>query len=191
MLAVQTKPTRKKEINKPPQPQRWTRPREGLLKANCDCSFFSESKKGGWGFIIRDHQGKALIAGSGSISAVHDVECTEAQAYVAALQAASNQGIPRLILETDSMVTVKALQSDEIDLCPASVLYREARDLISLWFISVQVLHVLRSSNKCAHELAHLSFDWDPDHPHVWFDSLPSFVNGLVVRDSAGPNINE
>jgi hypothetical protein len=63
MLAVQTKPTREKEINKPPQPKRWTRPPEGLLKANCDGSFFSDSKKGGWGFIIRDHQGKALIAG--------------------------------------------------------------------------------------------------------------------------------
>jgi hypothetical protein len=125
------------KTNKPPQPQRWTRPPEGLLKANYDDSFFSESKKGGWGFIIRDHQGKAISAGSGSILAVHVVECTEAQACVAALQAASNQGIPRLILETDSMVTVKALQSDEMDLCPTSVLYREARDLIRLCFISV------------------------------------------------------
>jgi hypothetical protein len=61
MLAVQTKPTREKEINKPPQPQRWTRPLEGLLKANCDGSFFSESKKRGWGFIIRDHQGRRLL----------------------------------------------------------------------------------------------------------------------------------
>jgi ribonuclease HI len=167
------------------------RPPEGLLKANYDGSSLSESKKGGWGFIIRDHQGKALITGLGSISAVHDVECTEAQACVAALQAASNQGIPRLILETDSMVTVKALQLDKMDQCPASVLYREASDLIRLCFISVQVLHVPRSSNKCAYELARLSFDWDPDEPHVWFDPLPSFVNGLVVRDSAGPNINE
>jgi ribonuclease HI len=104
MLAVQTKPTKEKEINKPPQPQRWTRPPEGLLKANCDGSFFLKSKKGGWGFIIRDHQGKAIIVGSGSISAVHDVECTEGQACVAALQAASNEGIPRLIWETDSML---------------------------------------------------------------------------------------
>jgi hypothetical protein len=78
-----------------------------------------------------------------------------------------------------------------MDLCPASVLYREASDLIRLCFISVEVLHVPRSSNKCAHELARLSFDWDPDQPHVWFDLLAGFVNGLVVRDSAGPNVNE
>jgi hypothetical protein len=70
-----------------------------------------------------------------------------------------------------------------MDLCPASVLYREARDLIRLCFISVQVLHILRSSNKCAHELARLSFDLEPDQPHVWFDPLSSFVNGSVVRN--------
>jgi hypothetical protein len=84
------------------------------------------------------------------------------------------------------MVTIKALQSDEMELCPASVLYREARDLFRSCFISVQVLYVPRSSNKCAHELARLSFYWDPDQPHVWFDLLPSFVNGSVVYDSAG-----
>jgi hypothetical protein len=33
------------------------------------------------------------MAGSGSLSAVHDADCTEARACVAALQAAWNQGI--------------------------------------------------------------------------------------------------
>ena len=71
------------------------------------------------------------------------------------------------------MITVKTLQLDEIDLCPASVLYREARDLIRLCFVSVQVLHVPKSSSKCAHELARLSFGWDPDQKHFWFDPPP------------------
>ena len=82
------------------------------------------------------------MAGLGSLSAVDDADCTEAQAYVAALQAASNQGISRMILETDSSITVKALQSTELDLSPASVLYREARDLIRFCFDSVQACHV-------------------------------------------------
>jgi hypothetical protein len=54
-------------------------------------------------------------------------------------------------------------RDNNMDLCPASVLYREARDLFRLGFILVQVLYVSRSSNKCAHELARLSFDWDLD----------------------------
>jgi hypothetical protein len=52
------------------------------------------------------------------------------------------------------MNTVKALQLDELDLCPASVIYREACELIELFFDFVQFLHVPRSCNRCAHELA-------------------------------------
>jgi ribonuclease HI len=104
--------------------------------------------------VIRDHNGRAAIAGSGSLAVVHDADCIEAQACVAALQRASNHDMVRIILETDSLNTVKALQSDALDICPASVLYREARDLIQLYFESVQVLHISKSCNRCAHELA-------------------------------------
>jgi hypothetical protein len=53
---------------------------------------------------------------------------------LAALQAASSHGLEKIILETDSINTVKALQPSEFDLSPASVLYKEARDLIRLYF---------------------------------------------------------
>jgi ribonuclease HI len=59
--------------------------------------------------VIRDHDGRAVSASSGSLAAVHDADCAEAQACVAALHMASNQGILRIILESDSMTTVKAL----------------------------------------------------------------------------------
>lgn len=59
--------------------------------------------------MIRDHDGRAVSAGSGSLAAVHDADCAKAQACVAALQAMSNQGTSRIILETDSISTMKAL----------------------------------------------------------------------------------
>lgn len=162
---VKSKPARKEMKTAHQKPQKWARPPPDVLKVNCDGSFFPDSKKGGWGFIIRDHDGRAISVGTESLSAVHDADCAEAQACVAALQVASNQGISRIILETDSLNTVNALQSDALDLCPASVIYREARDLINLCFSSVQFVHVPRSCNRCAHELARLSLGWDPDQP--------------------------
>ena len=89
--------------------------------------FFPDSKKSVRGFIIRDHDGRAFSVGTESLSAVHDADCAEAKACVAALQVALNQGISRIILETGYMNTVNALQSDALDLCPTSVIYREAR----------------------------------------------------------------
>ena len=150
-----------------------------------------EIKTGSWGFVIRDHNGHVVVAGSGSLGAVHDADCAEAQACIAALQAASSHGMGKIILETGSMNTMSALQSDERDLSPASVLYKEAGELISLCFVSVQIVYCPRSCNRSAHELERLSLDWDPDQPHVWLDPLPSFVSDILVRDSAEPGVNE
>lgn len=121
-------------------------------------------------FVIRDHNGHATLAGSGSLRAVHDAECAEAQACLAALQ---------------------AMQSSVRDLSPASVLYEEATELISLCFISVQLSRIPRSCNSSAYELARLSLSWDQDHPHIWLDPLPSFVFDILVRDFAEPHGNE
>jgi len=117
MLVVESKPARKEMKTAHQKPQKWARPPPDVLKVNCDGSFFPDSKKGGWGFIIRDHDGRAVSAGTGSLSAVHDADCAEAKACVAALQVALNQGISRIILETGYMNTVNALHSDALDLC--------------------------------------------------------------------------
>ena len=68
-----------------------------------------EIKTGSWGFVIRDHNGHVVVAGSGSLGAVHDADCAEAQACIAALQAALSHGMGKIILETDSMNTMSAL----------------------------------------------------------------------------------
>jgi hypothetical protein len=54
---------------------------------------------------------------------------------------------------------MSALQSDERDLSRASVLYKEVGELISLCFVSVQIVYCPRSCNRSAHELARLSLD--------------------------------
>ena len=90
------------------------------------------------------------------------------------------------------MTVVKALCSEALDRSPASVIYKEARELINLSFGSVNVVHVPRSCNIiCAHELARLGLGWDPDQSYVQPDPLPSFVSNLLVRDIAEPHIIE
>jgi hypothetical protein len=88
MLTAEAGPRKEEVIKGPRPPETWTRPPENILKVNCDDAFFAETKTGCWGFVIRDHDGHAILAGSGSLGAVLDVECTKAQACIAALQAA-------------------------------------------------------------------------------------------------------
>lgn len=78
-------PAVKEKIIRPRR--RWTPPPTELLKVNVDGAFFAAGQTGGWGFVVRDHAGIAVLAGAGKLDAVHDALCAEALAVMAALQA--------------------------------------------------------------------------------------------------------
>jgi hypothetical protein len=81
---------------------RWIPPPADVLKINTDAAFIAQEKSGAWGFVIRDHEGHGVMAGSGRIRAVHDALAAEGEACLAAIYAAMDIGISRIILETDS-----------------------------------------------------------------------------------------
>ncbi|XP_066395703.1 uncharacterized protein [Miscanthus floridulus] len=76
--------------------QRWRAPPTDFLKINSDGAFVQATFRGGWGFVIRDHQGDAVIAGVGRLAAVPDALTAEASACAKALQAAADIGISRI-----------------------------------------------------------------------------------------------
>lgn len=82
--------------------QRWSPPPPNVLKLNCDGAFKSETKSGAWGFIIRDSEGIAVLAGAGNLGPLHDALMAETMAFKQALEAAEHWGMSRLMLETDS-----------------------------------------------------------------------------------------
>ena len=98
-----------------------------------------EEKSGGWGFILRDKNGVVVMAGAGRLDSA---PCAEALACLATLIAMSAQGMTRIQLESDSSNLVSALKSSAFDQspAPASVLLREARQLIQLDFVDVEIL---------------------------------------------------
>lgn len=57
----------KNNMNRPEKQQRWIRPAGDFLKINFDATFRRETGDVGWGFIIRDSEGDAVLAGSGRI----------------------------------------------------------------------------------------------------------------------------
>ena len=132
--------------------QRWKPPPEGTWKINIDGAFWEQEKKGAWGFVVRDELGHATMAGAGSLETVCDAQTAESHACLAALQAAADQGLQNVILETDSQILVKALQSDMYDRARGGMLFREAKFTMAINFNSVVVVHAPRSYNRVAHE---------------------------------------
>jgi hypothetical protein len=99
-------------------------------------------------------------------------------------------GISRIIMEMDSANLAAALRSNIFDQSPGRVIYREARHLLGLHFVLVDICVVPRSCNKCAHQLAHSGLARDPGAPSVWSDPLPNFVSDMVSRDFTDSPVN-
>jgi hypothetical protein len=95
---------------------KWSAPPQEQLKINTDGSFISNTLQGSWGFIIRDHEGEAILAGVGRLIAVSDALTAETVACQNALQVASDHSISRIQLEVDSSVLKQALLSPTMDL---------------------------------------------------------------------------
>jgi hypothetical protein len=70
-----------------------------------------------------------------------------AHAHAQTVQAAANWGMTQII-EADAANVIRALQSNEFDLAPEGILYRDIQAFIRLNFSSVQFSYRPRSCNK-------------------------------------------
>lgn len=128
-----------------------------------------------------------MLARTGRLTAVQDALVAEGEACLAALRAATELGISRIIPETDSKNLVQAITTCDFDQAPGGVIFREIKEMLSLHFNPDRIVFSTRSCNKCAHELAHFGLARDPDQPIVWLDPLPRFVQSLLDCDAADP----
>jgi ribonuclease HI len=85
-----------------------------MYKTNCDGAFIPGSTSAGWGYVIRNHFGKVVVAGAGSencLSAQH----AKATACLKGLKQAAALGMDCVILETDATTVAKALSDPTMD----------------------------------------------------------------------------
>uniref|UniRef100_J3LGX7 RNase H type-1 domain-containing protein n=1 Tax=Oryza brachyantha TaxID=4533 RepID=J3LGX7_ORYBR len=98
-------------------------PPPGILKINFDGAIRERMRDGAWGFVIRDDKGRGVLAGSGRLPMVSDALMVEAEACSATLEAAINHGILRVIIETDCLNLVSALNTMEFHKSTSGVVF--------------------------------------------------------------------
>jgi ribonuclease HI len=131
------------------------------------------------------------MAGAGRLEHVHDALSAEMYACLEALKAYSDQGMLRVLIESDCSILVSAMKKSGYEYSPVGVLIEEAKSFIMLNFVNVEFLFIPRSCNACADELARVGFTRDPDWPGLWFDPFPESVMPLLARDLAGSAVDE
>ncbi|XP_066310851.1 uncharacterized protein [Miscanthus floridulus] len=150
----------------------WKRPPTDHVKLNCDGAFRQQNRSGGWGFVLRDHDGCILSSGYGRLEKVLEPAHAEVIACLQATQRAVELGIQNIILETDAAAVVQALMATETDRSSASN------------FVSSNVAHNPGSCNLVAHSLAALGDSLSSDVMSVR-DHIPPCIQTLVANDLA------
>jgi ribonuclease HI len=93
----------------------WQEPPVDVLKINFDGAYNADTKSGGWGFAIRDMSGQFCGAGAGRLLCISSAAQAEILACEEAVHAASEWGMTKVIVESDSQNLVRAMQSTDYD----------------------------------------------------------------------------
>jgi hypothetical protein len=157
----------------------------GELKLNSDGAFNMERKDGGWGFILRDDQGRAICSGAGRGAFLLDAFHAELLVCLAGLQEVAKLGITRIILEVDATMLKDAILTDDYRLTPTGGVITEIKQLIGAEFMSFTVSVCKRVCNSVAHALAVSGCNLPSGCYKTW-EGVPQDVEALVTSDLAG-----
>jgi ribonuclease HI len=166
----------------------WGRPEEDIIKINVDASFLAVERRGGWGFVARDHHGDVVGAGAGKLHHVESAASAEAQACDAALHQAAQWGMTRIVVESDAQNLVRAVQSTNLDRAPEGVVYRDIRLFAQLNFSLISFVYSPRNCNKVAHALVAIGVSSQAE-VRLWTEDLPNDVKLLVASDLTEPTV--
>ncbi|KAK6128871.1 hypothetical protein DH2020_037388 [Rehmannia glutinosa] len=158
---------------------KWTPPPLGTFKLNTDGAIYTNGTIG-LGFIIRDAEGNAILAGSKNSNLDGNSTIVEGLSLLFALQSACTAGIQGIHVESDCKVIIDGIQGKEIsdphgDLLIDDILsVAEAANCLSF-------KHIPREANGVAHSIAH--FNRNPETEVVWSNEIPQPIADLLHRD--------
>ena len=131
----------------------WSPPPRSLFKINVDGAIAIETKKAGVGVIVRDELGRVEATMCRNLNAPLGAIETKSKAIEAGLLFAQDIGIWDIVVESDSLIMVQALNGTFVPPSAVSAIVQGIMDL-SKSFRRVEFSHVKRQGNRPAHELA-------------------------------------
>ncbi|XP_071683496.1 uncharacterized protein [Lolium perenne] len=158
----------------------WQPPNEGVLKLNVDASFSEISGDGASGLVLRDHTG-ALIRGQAIwYSQAASVLIMESLAVRDGIKLASDLGLSRVEVETDSNDVVRLWNDRASGRSEISSILQEIEDLSS----NMEYFH-LSFIGREANEGAHLCAKQASSSRHrcLWINYVPTFLSDCLYKD--------
>ncbi|XP_060970037.1 uncharacterized protein LOC133037192 [Cannabis sativa] len=130
----------------------WTKPTVGI-KLNVDAALFVQELKHGYGCVIRNTDGDLVSVFAGAKQGKVSPEIAEAMGIREALSWLKNHNFSHATVESDSLVCVAAIRSNEKLNSGFGFIVEECK-LILRSLLNVTLCFVNRSANRAAHYIA-------------------------------------
>lgn len=159
----------------------WLPPPVGSLKMNTDACFNKELNHYSVGGVVRDSQGRLLLAFGKQISQPISVVHGELLAVLVGVKLLYEKNFSNVLVESDSLLAVQAVTATQEDLGYVGVCANEVGKHIRRPIIS-DFAHVCRLANMVAHNIACFVSSSHPSF--VWMNGeFPSWLVRLVMND--------
>ncbi|CAN1315847.1 hypothetical protein LINPERPRIM_LOCUS29851, partial [Linum perenne] len=132
---------------------KWHTPAPTFIKINCDAALFAEHHAFGIGLVARDEDGVLIGYKMMNRQGCPPVKECEAEVVVAGVEWAVEQGLHRVILETDCQTVQLAMGRESGDMTEFGDIITKGRTLLEK-ISRYEVNFVRRSGNTVAHALA-------------------------------------
>ncbi|XP_075659148.1 uncharacterized protein LOC142629034 [Castanea sativa] len=162
-----------------PAPSKWILPPLGSHKVNVDGVSSDQENHSSVGVAIRDCKGQVVAALSLPLQAYYSVELTEIFAIEQGVLLAQELQLPQVIVESDSLATIQALNEKATESTFGHLIQGILRVCDS--FESYHFKHLSRSYNAVAHELA--QYARRTGNYQIWKGAAPSFVLSFLLTD--------
>lgn len=157
----------------------WTPPFSGFYKLNVDAAGPIEGDKWGIGVVVRDYEGVVVGASSWQVVSLPDSEVAEALAMQKGLEFAKDMSFLNLIVESDALNVVSALNAHQQS---SNYVGSIIRDCIGFKgsFRSLNFLHIRREANQAAHYLAKYALK---NLDCIWVEETPPCISAVLAFD--------
>lgn len=93
----------------------WKKQEVGLKKCNVDAGLFPEDGKVGYGCVVRDDTGRFVAGMQGLLIGLFSPSVAEAMGIREALSWLKRSGIDQVVLESDALGVINAINNDTVD----------------------------------------------------------------------------
>lgn len=161
-------------------PGTWQPPIQGVVAVTVDAAISQEQRKYGSGYVLRDHNGRLIVAGISTVNQRLNPPEAEARAIIHGLRTTTTLQVRKVKVQSDCQRVISLNLQNHLPMTELGLLVDEIKYLKDC-FDESHFSFLPRNNNVPAHKLARYSLNFDADV--MWHNEAPPWLYPNLMAD--------